>query len=230
MFSRKLLTRIPTPQISKGCRLFSNIGTDNILRSKFRSDELENEKHETTVPKVVMKHFNRPDMRDKIALQDGFTGETATYGQLYLRAYSCAYSLQKNYGVKSDVCVGILSPNHVNFFTAFHGIALTGGFSTTINPLYVEEEIELQLKITKAAMLIAHPLCMPKALIVAKKLNITVLALGDKVDGAASFNDLLNVPIENINPNSFGANGDIASLMTLPFSSGTTGLPKVLLI
>ena len=62
---------------------------------------------------------------------------------------------------------------------------------------------------------------------VARKLNIPVFTLGgDIVDGVQSFNDLLQSPLSQIDE-SVGADSDVNSLMTVPFSSGTTGLPKV---
>jgi 4-coumarate--CoA ligase len=208
-------------------RLSIRYSSDNIVRSKFSSDILTSQDYEKSVPRVVMKDFMSTGIKDKVALMDGFTGETATYAQLYQRTYSCAQNLQKRFGVSKGSCVGILSPNHINFFTAFHGVALTGGHSTTLNPLYVEDEIEFQLKTTEAKLLIAHPLCLPKGMTVARKLNIPIFTLGaDKVDGAESFNDLLQIPLSQIDQ-SVGADPDVNSLMTVPFSSGTTGLPKV---
>lgn len=201
--------------------------SSHIVKSKFTSKDLDAKDYECSVPKTVLKNFMSENFRDKVALMDGFTKETATYAQLYQRTYSCAWSLKDRFGVQKGACVGILSPNHINFFTAFHGVGLTGGCSTTINPMYVEDEIEHQLKTTNAMMLIVHPLCLEKGLAVGKKLDIPVLTLGEETSDVQSFNDLLREPVEKTKPATLGADGNLDSLMTIPFSSGTTGLAKV---
>jgi acyl-CoA synthetase (AMP-forming)/AMP-acid ligase II len=223
MFARRLLSR---PPVLKAVPLHSRATSTYIVKSKFINEDLESKNYENSVPKTVLKKFLDEGVRDKVALMDGFTKETATYGQLYQRTYSCAKSLKDKYGVQKGACVGIMSPNHINFFTAFHGVGLTGGCSTTINPTYVEAEIEYQMKTTNAMMLIAHPLCLEKALAIGKKLEIPVLTLGEATDDTKSFNDLLQIPLEKSQPDALGADVDVDSLMTIPFSSGTTGLAK----
>lgn len=221
MFSRRIISHNVVKRAVSLHRCSSYIVT-----SKFTNKDLEEKLFECSVPKTVMKNFMDDNFRDKVALMDGFSKETATYGELYQRTYSCAWSLKYRYGVQKGACVGILSPNHINFFTAFHGVGLTGGCSTTINPTYVKEDIEYQLKETNAMMLIVHPLCLEKGFAVGQKLGIPVLTMGDATDDAASFNDLLLEPIEKSDPANLGSENSLDALMTIPFSSGTTGLAK----
>ena len=220
MLARRLVSRAVTQSLR------FRAASSHILSSKFVNNDLEANNFECSVPKTVMKNFMDDGIRHKVAMMDGFTQETASYEQLYQRTYSCAKTLKESYGVQKGACVGILSPNHINYFPAFHGVGLTGGCSTTINPLYTEDEIEFQLTSTNAMMLIAHPLCLERGLAVGKKLNIPVMSLGDAGEGYSSFNDLLHVPIETSQPETLGADGDLDSLMTIPFSSGTTGVAK----
>ena len=82
-----------------------------------------------------------------------------SYHQVYESTYKFASSLKK-LGISKGSCVAIMSPNHVHYFTSFHAIALTGAYSTTVNPLYTDDELTHQLTVTKAKLIIAHPFCL----------------------------------------------------------------------
>lgn len=127
-----------------------------IVKSKL---PLENVKK--SVPKFLLDKFNKKEISNKTAILDGITGRELTYLQLYESTYKFASALKK-LGIKKGSCIAIMSPNHVHYFTSFHGIALTGAMSTTVNPLYTIDELIYQLTITKAKLIIAHPFCLGK--------------------------------------------------------------------
>ena len=158
---------------------------------------------------------------DSTALIDGTDVSKAySFSELKKSTTSMAASLlQMGIGV-GDV-IGILSPNDINYFTAFHGVGLTGAASTTINPTYTEEEIEYQLDITEAKGIIVHPSQLEKVAPIVKKRKLFVISLGNEVPniegGGYMIRDLLKDSISldslpTVSPD---------SLMTIPFSSGS---------
>ena len=202
-----------------------------VIKSKYEMPWNSPDKKELSMslPEFLL---NNGPLNDKVAIIDGSSPEKKlSYNQLYQTTYSFAISLNK-LGVKENDIVGILSPNNINYFTVFHGIGLSGAASTPINPTYTEEEILYQLTSTNAKALIFHPMCSAKAIPIIKKLNIigislvkdnslTELSISNKMH-LHFVDDLIN---EKINLNSL-KKIDSNSLMTIPFSSGTTGKPK----
>lgn len=176
-----------------------------------------------SLPHLVMENFLQNDVKDKVAQVCGASGQVRTFGELHNHTHKFARCLLEM-GLGKGDCIGIISPNNINFFAAFQGIALTGATSTPINPLYTEQEIEYQLSTTNAKAVIAHPLCFEKTANVAKKLNIPVIAL-ENMDGsnAKSVMDYVNSQASN---DEVKIDIDPDAICTLPFSSGTTGVPK----
>src|SRR4029079_9977581 len=105
---------------------------------------------------------------------------------------------------------------------AFHAIASLGAVVTTINPLYTAGEVAKQLRDSAARFL----LTVPPFLATARE--ATAPARGDEIfvfgeaEGATPFATLLAgggaPPRTTIDPRK--------DLVALPYSSGTTGLPK----
>ncbi|MBC8171238.1 MAG: 4-coumarate--CoA ligase family protein [Anaerolineae bacterium] len=158
---------------------------------------------------------------DKPALVDGPTGRTLTYGQIVMGIRLIAASLHQRGFKKGDV-FAICSPNIPEYAVAFHAPATLGGIITTINPLYTADEIALQLNDCQAKYLLTIPQFMDKALAAKEKSSIEEIFVFGEAEGATPFASLLqsdgNVPAVEINPRE--------DVIVLPYSSGTTGLPK----
>src|SRR5262249_19151808 len=124
-----------------------------------------------------------------------------------------AASLAKRGLRKGDV-VAICSANCPDYAIAFHAVALIGGIVTTINPIYTAEEIEKQMQDADAKYLVTAPRFLENAR------NDDVRETF--VFGQPSFDSLLQadgeVPHVAIDPRN--------DVIALPYSSGTTGLPK----
>lgn len=208
-----------------------------IVRSKFALPEGSAKLVKKSTPKMILDSFDSSKINE-IALMDGSNNQTLTFGEVHNATYLFANALRKK-GVKSGDCVAILSPNHLYYFPVFHGVGLTGAFSTTINPAYTEDEIKYQIEITKATMIVAHPSCLDRALAVGSVFKIPVLSLATKAEGTArhsshveTIDEFMNIDnIDSVDRDSFRGgdndkNFDSNSLLTVPFSSGTTGKAK----
>jgi acyl-CoA synthetase (AMP-forming)/AMP-acid ligase II len=187
-----------------------------ILRSQFP---------DVAVPDITITQWvlqNAAARGDKPAIIDGPTGRTITYVQLVQSIRRVATGLAARGFKKGDV-LAIYSPNVPEYAIAFHAVSSVGGISTTVNPLYTVRELTQQLKDSKARYLLTVPMFMDNARAAAASVDTLeeIFVLGE-ADGATPFAQLLsygdNPPEVSIDP----AN----DLVVLPYSSGTTGLPK----
>ena len=169
-------------------------------------------------PLVLRKAAEVPD---KPALIDGPSGRTITYGQLAGAVRLVASSLVARGFKKGDV-FAIFSPNIPEYAIAFHAVSLVGGINTTASPLYTADELAFQLNDSGAKYLITIPMFLEKALEAAKKSKVEEVFVFGEAEGATPFAALMKgdgkVPEAGINP--------LEDLVVLPYSSGTTGLPK----
>src|SRR3984893_16193880 len=177
-----------------------------------------------TIPHVsitdyVLRHADR--LGDKPALIDGPTGRTLSYRQLAEGARRTAAGLaQRGFG-KGQV-FAIYCPNIPEYAVVFLGVAMAGGINTTVNPLYTADELATQLNDSGARFLVTVPAFLDKAKAAAAKSKVEEVFVFGAAEGARSFTDLLRagdtpraVPID-----------PAVDLVALPYSSGTTGLPK----
>ncbi|HXM35272.1 MAG TPA: AMP-binding protein, partial [Pyrinomonadaceae bacterium] len=176
------------------------------------------------IPEVALTPFvlqRAVERGDKPALIEGPTGRVTTYASLAQSVKRVAASLASR-GFKKGEVFGILSANIPEYAIMFHGIALLGGVITPINPLYTEHEIGHQVKDAGARFLIAGEPFIDKARKAASAANIEELFVFGLAEGATSFASLIendgDVPPVEVNPRE--------DLVALPYSSGTTGLPK----
>jgi acyl-CoA synthetase (AMP-forming)/AMP-acid ligase II len=180
---------------------------------------------DVTIPEVSLTDFifrSANEIQDKPALIDGPTGRTLTYAQFEDAVQRTAASLATKGFKKGDV-FGIFSTNSPEYAIAFHAVAMLGGINTTLNPLYTAEEAAHQLNDAGARFLVTAPLFIEKARTAAEQSKIEELfVFGEAEEGATPFDSLLEskgeVPQVAINPRE--------DFVALPYSSGTTGLPK----
>jgi acyl-CoA synthetase (AMP-forming)/AMP-acid ligase II len=179
---------------------------------------------DVTIPEVSLTDFifnSTHRIKDKPALIDGPSGRAVTYGEFEDKARRVAGSLARRGFQKGDV-FGIFSTNCPEYGIIFHAVAMLGGINTTLNPLYTAEEAAFQLKDARAKFLITAPMFIDKASVAAAEAKIEELFVFGEAEGATPFASLLEsdgeVPHVEIDPKN--------DLVALPYSSGTTGLPK----
>jgi acyl-CoA synthetase (AMP-forming)/AMP-acid ligase II len=177
------------------------------------------------IPNVSLSEFvltEAAKFGDKPALIDGPSGRTISYAQLITLIRRTATGLAKRGLQKGDV-LAIYAPNVPEYAVAFHAVSILGGITTTVNPLYTTGELAQQMKDAGAKFLLTVPPLLDKAREAAAQVSSVqeTFVLGEG-EGATPFATLLAVgedpPTVTVDP----AN----DLVTLPYSSGTTGLPK----
>lgn len=161
------------------------------------------------------------ELAEKPALVDGPSGRTLTYGQLAGASRLIASSLAQRGFKKGDV-FAVYSPNIPEYALPILAVSMLGGACTGINPLYTVEELAFQLNDTGATFLVTIPLFMEKAIEAAKRSKVREIFVYGEAEGATPFVSLLagdgQIPDVQINP--------YDDVVAIPYSSGTTGLPK----
>ncbi|HKU73533.1 MAG TPA: AMP-binding protein [Pyrinomonadaceae bacterium] len=176
------------------------------------------------IPETALTPFamhRAEELADKPALIEGPTGRKVSYKQLADSISIAAYNLRQR-GFKKGEVFGILSPNCPEYAIAFHAVATLGGIVTPINPLYTPYEIAHQLKDSGARFLVTVPSCVEKAAAGAEYANIDELFVFGEAPNATPFASLL---VDNGRAEQVAINAR-EDLVALPYSSGTTGLPK----
>ncbi len=175
------------------------------------------------IPAAALTDFvleHSAEYGDKPALIDGATGAAYTHEQAAQAIRAAAGGLAARGIAKGDV-VALYAANAPDYVVAFHAIAALGAVVTTINPAYTVDELAFQLEHAGARALISGPEVIERAREAAARAGLEELYVFGEADGATSFAALLEggavAPDASIDPE---------DLVVLPYSSGTTGLPK----
>jgi len=172
------------------------------------------------IPDVALAPFvleRAAQLGDKPAMIDGPSGRELSFAALDEQVRRMAGGLAARGFGKGDT-LALLSPNVPEYGVAFLATTLTGGTVTTINPVYNTEEIEYQLKDAGARFLVTVAPALEQARKAADGTGVEdVFVIGED-----SFAGLLDAE-----PLAEQAAVDPAEdVAALPYSSGTTGYPK----
>ncbi len=162
---------------------------------------------------------NAECLGDKPALVDGPSGRTLTYAGLAGAIRSLAGGLVARGFAKGEV-LAVLSPNVPEYAILFHGTAMAGGVVTTINPTYTHHEVHHQLVDSGATLLVTIPMFLEVAREAVEGTSVTEIFVLGEAEGAAPVTALFGAPLAEQVPVSS------SDLVVLPYSSGTTGLNK----
>lgn len=177
-----------------------------------------------TIPEMSLAEFvlARAHTRgSRPALIDSVTGRTITYAQLPSLVDRAAAGFARLGLGKGDVCA-ILSPNTPEYPIAMLAIAKLGAIATTASPLYTKTDLVRHLVDARARVLLTSTLLSSTWTEAATAAGLEQVITFEKgVAPIIGFDELLAAPgpppSTRIDP------GDV---VTLPYSSGTTGLPK----
>jgi len=174
---------------------------------------------ETDVSSFVLGEAS--ERRERDALVDGPSGRTISYGSLADRVRGLAAGLAGRGIGKGDV-VAIYMPNLPEYALVFHGVCSAGAVNTTVNPLYTAGELAFQLRDSGAGMLVTVPAFLDTAREAAGEVGGIELVVVGEAEGASPLAELVETVAE---PPKVELDPD-RDLAVLPYSSGTTGLPK----
>jgi acyl-CoA synthetase (AMP-forming)/AMP-acid ligase II len=127
-------------------------------------------------------------------------------------------------GIRPGDFAAIFLPNSWEFAAAYHAITLAGAAATMLNPSYREREVRYQLENSGAKILITDaPLIAEMNLSGLPHLKAVYSTRTKPNGGALPFEDLLRPSSATLPQAERDSRETIAAL---PYSSGTTGLPK----
>ena len=155
-----------------------------------------------------------------VVLVDGPTGREVTAGTLVRDIKALAGGLTER-GFGAGATVALLAPNIPEYATVYHAVAWAGGTITTINPTYTAEEVKYQLQDAGATLLVTVPAFLETARAAMEGTGVTEIAVIGGAEGATALMDLMGAPLEEQVPVDLERH-----VLVLPYSSGTTGLPK----
>ncbi|XP_058803049.1 uncharacterized protein LOC131670980 [Phymastichus coffea] len=198
-----------------------NYYSNNVMNSPY--GEAEN------VPEMTLPQFlwSKSDKwRQLPALTCGISGRSYDFETSAALCRRGAVALLSNTSLKPGDRVGLLLPNVPEYLIAVHASLSAGLVVTFANPLYTAAELTRQFQSAKVRCIITIPQLVQLATAVSEKLedyDCTINVGGDarpehKVFGLDYLlNPSSNVELPKVLPT------DVA---VLPYSSGTTGIPK----
>ena len=150
-------------------------------------------------------------MGDRVALIDGSSGVAVTYAALASRSSARRPGSPRGGCGPGDV-LALWAPNSPEWAIAALGAMAAGAAVSGVSPVAAERELAAQLMDSEASILATAPARLPAAREVAATAGVReVVALGEiEGDGPA--------PAVALDP--------ARAVALLPYSSGTTGLPK----
>ncbi|KAG0563665.1 hypothetical protein KC19_8G049200 [Ceratodon purpureus] len=154
---------------------------------------------------------------DKVCLIDGNTGREHRYNEIELSTRRVAAGLAK-LGVPQGGVIALCLPNCAEFVQVFLGAAKRGAIVTTANPFYTAAELEKQITASGATVVVTQSSYIEKL----SGLHVQIITVDQHVENCLHVSVLLEAdeaecPEVEIHPD---------DVVCLPYSSGTTGLPK----
>ncbi|XP_010430369.1 PREDICTED: 4-coumarate--CoA ligase-like 1 [Camelina sativa] len=171
-----------------------------------------------TLPEFVLQGVE--EYTENVAFVEAVTGKAVTYGDVVRDTKRLAKALT-SLGLRKGQVMVVVLPNVAEYGIIALGIMSAGGVFSGANPTALVSEIKKQVESSGAKGIITDATNYEKV----KTLGLPVIVLGEeKIEGAVNWKDLLEAGDRS------GDNDKEEILQTdlcaLPFSSGTTGLQK----
>jgi 4-coumarate--CoA ligase len=173
-----------------------------------------------------------PEVADRPCLIDAATGAVRTYAEVDRLTRRLAGALRREpLGLRRGAVVMNLMLNSAEFVLSFFAASRVGAAVTTANPMSTPHEIENQIAASGATVVFTESMAVDKLPAAAKDGGaLTVVLIDTRRDGCLHFWDdvMASVPDEEVAGDDADADKefDPDDVVALPYSSGTTGLPK----
>ncbi|RRT69810.1 hypothetical protein B296_00032004 [Ensete ventricosum] len=171
-----------------------------------------------------------PETSDAPCLISATTGKIYTFSETHLLCRKAAAGFSK-LGIGHGDVVMVLLQNVPEFIFTFMGASMLGAVTTTANPFYTPADIFKQIKASGAKLVVTQSAHVDKLRGGDEGFpkigdGLTVITADDPPEDCMGFSEVLDsnetaVPDVIIDPD---------DPVALPFSSGTTGLPKGVLL
>ena len=169
---------------------------------------------------IVLESCRRNSSRT--AIVDSSCGRRLTFAEYGSLVESLACGLVSA-GLNPGDVVGIFLPNSWEFAITYHAATLAGGIPTLLNPAYREREVRYQLENSGATILITDAPLLEGINLAGLPALRRVFTTRHEQGGCEPFSNLLR-PVSSTLPSP--TQDSAQALAALPYSSGTTGLPK----
>ncbi|WP_433292639.1 AMP-binding protein [Pseudonocardia sp. CA-142604] len=194
----------------------------------FRSPYPDVDIPDVALPEFLFGHLDPADA-DRPAVLAADTGRGYTFGELTRTVSGVASALGERGLGRGDVAA-IFAPNTPDYPAAFHGVLGAGAVASPANALYTPDELAHQLRDSAARILFTTPghLDRARAAVAHDGVRVSeIVVLGEPTGRRGA------VPETSLDEMVGGADTSRAAaavapddLAALPYSSGTTGLPK----
>ncbi|KAG8494625.1 hypothetical protein CXB51_011974 [Gossypium anomalum] len=177
------------------------------------------------IPKHLPLHSycfqNIANVASRPCLINGTTGKVYTYAEVELTARRIASGLNK-LGIQQRQVIMLLLPNTPEFVLSFLGASFRGAIATAANPFFTRAEVSKHAKGSNARLIITQASYVDKVKEFAQDNDVMVMCIDSAPEGCLHFSELTQADDNDL------PEVDIApeDVVALPYSSGTTGLPK----
>ncbi len=161
---------------------------------------------------------------EKTALVDTSCGRRLTYAEYGETVEVLARGLVAA-GLMPGEVAAIFLANSWEFCAAYHAITLAGGIPTLLNPTYREREVRHQLGNSGAVLLITDGTNIDGIILAGLPNLRRIFCMREQGSGSEPFSNLLK-PVTAFVTLPRPDQSSVQTLAALPYSSGTTGLPK----
>lgn len=171
-----------------------------------------------SVTELVLDRAGIP--ADRIAFVDGVSRRGLSFGELRDQVRRLAAGLARRIG-KGDV-VALWAPNVPEYAVVFHAVLRLGAVLTTINPAYTNDEVAFQLRDAGVRLLVTVGSLTARARDAVAMAGVAIEIV--TIEPAGELPSLASIAIDAEPPHvTIDPASDVA---VLPYSSGTTGFPK----
>jgi len=216
--------KVISPIISSLSTNASVISSDFIVKCPYE---------DVVIPKTsfynhVFQHF--PKYGNRIALIDGITGREYSYNEVQESVVNIASGLVRSGMEKGDVLC-IVAPNSPHVCMTYFATVACGGIFSSCNSSYTANELVYQFKNSGSKYIATTPALLPEVREAASKAGcVEKMIILDDDGGLGEGKEMISFQsLVKDNGSRFPDNlivNSMEDVAILPYSSGTTGLPK----